>query len=46
MKAVIIVIALMLGLIGLIGVLSGQPILMNIGLGGFTFALAVGSNVG
>lgn len=46
MKAIIIVIALVLGLIGLVGVLSGQPILMSIGLGGFTFALTVGSNVG
>ncbi|MGI0495530.1 hypothetical protein ACN4EG_27450 [Alkalinema pantanalense CENA528] len=46
MKAVVIVIVLVLGGLGLIGLMSGQPMLMSIGLGGASFMLAVGSNAG
>jgi hypothetical protein len=46
MKVVIFAIVLVLGFLGLIGIMSGQPILMSFGLGGATFMLAVGSNAG
>ena len=46
MKLVIFGVFLVLGFLSLIGIMSGQPVLMSFGLGGATLMLAVGSNVG
>ena len=46
MKLVIFGVVFVFGVLGLIGIMSGQPVLMSLGFGGATCMLAVGSNVG
>jgi hypothetical protein len=46
MKAVFIVITVIFGVLAFVGMLSGNSIIISIGLGGATFFLVIGESVG